>query len=139
MFAFPSQPDFEPTTWTVGQLTSYVRQMFDLDYRLRDIDVSGEISNFTRAASGHLYFTLKDATAQLKCVMWRAQAERLRFRPAEGDAVVAHGRLAVYEVADPKVALGQPFTNGIGLRLLRGGGLRPRMLPLRARIPHRHG
>ena len=98
MFAFPSQPDFEPTTWTVGQLTSYVRQMFDLDYRLRDIDVSGEISNFTRAASGHLYFTLKDATAQLKCVMWRSQAERLRFRPAEGDAVVAHGRLAVYEV-----------------------------------------
>ena len=98
MFAFPSQPDFEPTTWTVGQLTSYVRQMFDLDYRLRDIDVSGEISNFTRAASGHLYFTLKDATAQLKCVMWRSQAERLRFRPAEGDAVVAHGHLSVYEV-----------------------------------------
>ena len=98
MFPFPTQPDLEPTTWTVGQLTSYVRQMFELDYRLRDIDVSGEISNFTRAASGHLYFTLKDATAQLKCVMWRAQAERLRFRPAEGDAVVAHGRLSVYEV-----------------------------------------
>lgn len=99
MFPFPTQPDLEPTTWTVGQLTSYVRQMFELDYRLRDIDVSGEISNFTRAASGHLYFTLKDATAQLKCVMWRAQAERLRFRPAEGDAVVAHGRLSVYEVS----------------------------------------
>ena len=98
MFSFTSQPDLEPTTWTVGQLTSYVRQMFELDYRLRDIDVSGEISNFTRAASGHLYFTLKDATAQLKCVMWRAQAERLRFRPTEGDAVVAHGRLSVYEV-----------------------------------------
>lgn len=97
MFSLPSQPDFEPTTWTVGQLTSYVRQMFELDYRLRDIDVSGEISNFTRAASGHLYFTLKDATAQLKCVMWRSQAERLRFRPSEGDAVVAHGRLSVYE------------------------------------------
>jgi exodeoxyribonuclease VII large subunit len=98
MLPFPTQPDLEPTTWTVGQLTSYVRQMFELDYRLRDIDVSGEISNFTRAASGHLYFTLKDATAQLKCVMWRAQAERLRFRPTEGDAVVAHGRLSVYEV-----------------------------------------
>jgi exodeoxyribonuclease VII large subunit len=98
MFPFPTQPDLEPTTWTVGQLTSYVRQMFELDYRLRDIDVSGEISNFTRAASGHLYFTLKDGTAQLKCVMWRSQAERLRFRPVEGDAVVAHGRLSVYEV-----------------------------------------
>ena len=71
--------------------------MFELDYRLRDIDVSGEISNFTRAASGHLYFTLKDGAAQLKCVMWRGQAERLRFRPGEGDAVVAHGRVSVYE------------------------------------------
>ena len=98
MFPFPAQSDSEPTTWTVGQLTSYVRQMFELDYRLRDIDVSGEISNFTRAASGHLYFTLKDAAAQLKCVMWRSQAERLRFRPAEGDAVIAHGRVSVYEV-----------------------------------------
>jgi exodeoxyribonuclease VII large subunit len=98
MLPFRDASDFEPMTWTVGQLTSYVRQMFELDYRLRDIDVSGEISNFTRAASGHLYFTLKDATAQLKCVMWRSQAERLHFRPSEGDAVVAHGRLSVYEV-----------------------------------------
>ena len=80
------------------RLTTYVRQMFELDYRLRDIDVSGEISNFTRAASGHLYFTLKDANAQLKCVMWRSLAERLRFRPAEGDAIIAHGRVSVYEV-----------------------------------------
>ena len=98
MFPFPSQTSSDHTIWTVGELTGYVRQMFDLDYRLRDIDVSGEISNFTRAASGHLYFTLKDSAAQLKCVMWRSQAERLRFRPAEGDAVIAHGRVSVYEV-----------------------------------------
>lgn len=87
------------TIWTVGELTSYVRQMFELDYRLRELDVSGEISNFTRAASGHLYFTLKDATAQLKCVMWRTQADRLRFRPAAGDAVIVHGRVSVYEAS----------------------------------------
>ena len=98
MFPFSPQPSSDHTIWTVGELSAYVRQMFDLDYRLRDIDVSGEISNFTRAASGHLYFTLKDSAAQLKCVMWRSQAERLRFRPSEGDAVVAHGRLSVYEV-----------------------------------------
>lgn len=98
MFRFPSQTSSDHTIWTVGELSAYVRQMFDLDYRLRDIDVSGEISNFTRAASGHLYFTLKDTTSQLKCVMWRSQAERLRFRPAEGDAVIAHGRVSVYEV-----------------------------------------
>lgn len=99
MFSFLGQSTgFEPGIWTVGELTGYIRQMFELDYRLRDIDVTGEISNFTRAASGHLYFTLKDASAQIKCVMWRNQAERLRFRPAEGDAVIAHGRISVYEV-----------------------------------------
>ncbi len=98
MFPFSRPAATEHTIWTVGELTTYVRQMFELDYRLRDIDVSGEISNFTRAASGHLYFTLKDANAQLKCVMWRSLAERLRFRPAEGDAIIAHGRVSVYEV-----------------------------------------
>jgi exodeoxyribonuclease VII large subunit len=87
----------EQAIWRVGELTSYIRQLFELDYRLQDIDVAGEISNFTRAASGHLYFTLKDPSAQIKCVMWRSHAERLRYRPAEGDAVIAHGRVSVYE------------------------------------------
>ncbi|MCB8934616.1 MAG: exodeoxyribonuclease VII large subunit [Candidatus Promineofilum sp.] len=85
--------------WTVGELTTYIREMFELDYRLQDVEVTGELSNFTRAASGHLYFTLKDGAAQIKCVMWRTQAERLRFRPAEGDAILARGRISVYEVA----------------------------------------
>lgn len=85
------------STWTVSELTVYIREMFELDYRLQDLEVTGEISNFTRAASGHLYFTLKDGAAQIKCVMWRSQAERLRFRPAEGDAVIAGGRISVYE------------------------------------------
>lgn len=83
--------------WSVGELSAYIREMFELDYRLQDIEVTGEISNFTRASSGHLYFTLKDANAQIRCVMWRSQAERLRFLPAEGDAVLARGRISVYE------------------------------------------
>lgn len=98
MFSFPGErAESEHSLWTISELNDYIRQMFDLDYRLRDIDVTGEISNFTRAASGHLYFTLKDASAQLRCVMWRGQADRLRFRPRDGDAVVAHGRVSVYE------------------------------------------
>lgn len=97
MFPFLNQTGFEHTVWTVGELTRYIRELFELDYRLKDVEVSGEISNFTRAASGHLYFTLKDGAAQIKCVMWRSQAERLRFRPSEGDAVVARGRISVYE------------------------------------------
>lgn len=98
MFPFLTQsPESDRGTWTVGELTAYIREMFELDYRLQDIEVTGEISNFTRASSGHLYFTLKDGAAQIKCVMWRSQAERLKFRPAEGDAVLARGRISVYE------------------------------------------
>ncbi len=98
MFPFLSQPTgADRSVWTVGELTAYIREMFELDYRLQDVEVTGEISNFTRAASGHLYFTLKDGNAQIKCVMWRSQAERLRFRPGEGDAVLASGRISVYD------------------------------------------
>lgn len=85
------------SAWTVSELTAYIRELFAIDYRLQDLEVSGEISNFTRARSDHLYFTLKDAGAQIKCVMWRSAAERLFFQPEEGDAVVANGRISVYE------------------------------------------
>lgn len=87
----------ENQTWSVADLTAYIRELFEIDYRLQDVLVAGEISNFTQARSGHLYFTLKDDKAQLKCVMWRSAAERLRFRPGDGDAVVAYGRISVYE------------------------------------------
>ena len=55
--------------WTVGELNSYIKDLFEIDYRLQDVEVSGEISNFSLARSGHLYFTLKDEKAQLRCVM----------------------------------------------------------------------
>lgn len=83
--------------WTVSELTAYIREMFEIDYRLQEISVRGEISNFARARSGHVYFTLKDEHAQLKCVMWRDATRRLNFRPEDGDAVEAGGRISVYE------------------------------------------
>ena len=85
--------------WTVSDLTAYIRELFEIDYRLNDVTVSGEISNFSSARSGHLYFTLKDENAQLKCVMWRNAAQRLLYLPSDGDAVVARGRVSVYEAA----------------------------------------
>lgn len=97
MGLFFKQNERDRDTWTVSELTAYVRELFDLDYRLQALTVSGEISNFTRARSGHLYFTLKDEDAQLKCVMWRSAANRLRFFPEDGDAVIAGGHLSVYE------------------------------------------
>jgi exodeoxyribonuclease VII large subunit len=92
-----AEQDLEGPTWTVRELTAYIRELFDIDYRLRSVRVEGEISNFTRARSGHLYFTLKDAHAQLKCVMWRSAADRLTYVPEDGDSIVATGRVSVYE------------------------------------------
>lgn len=97
--AFLRSSSFSSDAWSVSQLTQYIRELFEIDYRLQDVEVSGEISNFTRARSGHLYFTLKDDKAQLKCVMWRSGAERIRFQPQDGDAVVVNGRISVYEAS----------------------------------------
>lgn len=84
-------------TYTVYELTVTIRDLFELEPRLQDVWVEGEISNFKRAASGHLYFTLKDDKSELACVMWRTQAAWLAFEPQHGDAVLAHGRVTVYE------------------------------------------
>jgi exodeoxyribonuclease VII large subunit len=89
--------DTTPTAWTVSELSAYISELFDIDYRLQDLHVRGEISNFTRARSGHLYFTLKDEGSQIRCVMWRSAAEKLMFRAKEGDAIIARGRVSVYE------------------------------------------
>ena len=94
-----TQVNDDDRSWSVSDLTAYIRELFDIDFRLKDVEVSGEISNFTRARSGHLYFTLKDDKSQLKCVMWRSAADRLRFEPDNGDAVFARGRVGVYEAS----------------------------------------
>jgi len=91
----PSRPT--ENSWTVSELTRYIQELFNIDYRLQDVRVEGEVSNFTRARSGHLYFTMKDAAAQLRCVMWRSAAERLFLELGEGDAIIARGRVSVYE------------------------------------------
>jgi exodeoxyribonuclease VII large subunit len=91
--------DIGGEVWKVSELTGYIKEMFEIDFRLRDLDVTGEISNFTRARSGHMYFTIKDEEAQLKCVMWRTSAQRLQFDPQDGDAVLVHGRVSVYETS----------------------------------------
>ena len=82
--------------WTVGELTSYVRNMFEGDRQMHDVAVIGELSNLSRPRSGHLYFSLKDADATLQCVMWRSEVARLAFLPQDGDRVVVFGNVSVY-------------------------------------------
>src|SRR3954454_13528907 len=82
--------------WTVRDLVSTVRTAVEREYT--DIYVEGEISNYRPAESGHLYFTLKDGDAQLRIVMFRAQARLLRFKPDNGMCITARGRVTLYEV-----------------------------------------
>lgn len=90
--------DLMPRQMTVKAATEYIRRQLEGDSTLQNLWLEGEISNWKQATSGHIYFTLKDRQATIRCVVWRAQANRLRYRPhGEGDAVLAHGRVSVYE------------------------------------------
>ncbi|MDP1544469.1 MAG: exodeoxyribonuclease VII large subunit [Anaerolineales bacterium] len=91
------QPNLFSTTLTVSQLTFRIRKLLEDNPELQDVWVTGEISNLARPASGHIYFTLKDKNASLKCVMWKTDAMRTRPTLQEGAAVEVHGRIAVYE------------------------------------------
>lgn len=92
-------PALSPETrvWPIGELTRYIRQTLESDYRLQDVWVVGEVSNLSRPPSGHVYFTLKDEQAALRCVMWRSEAARQRTFPEQGQTVEAHGYVSVYE------------------------------------------
>jgi exodeoxyribonuclease VII large subunit len=81
--------------FTVGELVRHIRNLVERTHG--HVTVEGEISNWRPAASGHCYFTLKDAEAQLSIVLFRRQAQLLRFRPKDGDAVRISGSLSVYE------------------------------------------
>lgn len=90
-------PLFAATPFSVSDLTRYVRQLLESDPLLQDVWVGGEISNLSRPSSGHVYFTLKDANASLRCVIWRSAAARIRMGLRDGMAVEAHGSIGVYE------------------------------------------
>jgi exodeoxyribonuclease VII large subunit len=89
---------FASREWTVSSLTRYIRDRLESDVALQDLWVQGEISNLSRPASGHIYFTLKDAGASLRSVMWRTGATRLNIGLQDGMAVAVHGKVGVYEV-----------------------------------------
>ena len=81
--------------YSVRELVGAVRTQVERTFT--DIYVEGEISNCRPAESGHLYFTLKDGSAQLRVVMWRTQVRLLRFRPQNGVAIIARGRVTIYD------------------------------------------
>jgi len=94
-----------PAVYTISEVTSVIRQLLESAEPLQAVRVQGEVSNMKRYSSGHLkryssghwYFTLKDGGAQLKCVMWRSNADKQRYKPEDGDQVEARGNIGVYD------------------------------------------
>jgi exodeoxyribonuclease VII large subunit len=78
---------FSIIRWSVTDLTRRIREQLESDEMLQDLWVEGEISNLSRPASGHVYFTLKDSSASLRCVMWKGEALRLKLQIKDGMAV----------------------------------------------------
>lgn len=88
------------TVLTVSQVNRYVKALLDESIPLKDIYISGEISNFKQNyVSRHMYFTLKDEKARMKAVMFRSYSECLKFLPEDGMNVLCHGRISVYEAS----------------------------------------
>ncbi len=135
---------------SVTQVNSYVKSLMDSDDFLCSVAVRGELSNFKRHTSGHLYFTLKDESSELSAVMFRTSAERLTFAPRAGMRVTVYGRISVYEATGKYQIYVSSMTNdGAGalyeqymrlLERLKGEGLflqeRKRPIP---RYPKRVG
>jgi exodeoxyribonuclease VII large subunit len=117
-----------PPALSVTDLTRRIRQLLETDPALQQVWVIGEVSNLSTPASGHLYFTLKDAGAALRCVMWKSNAARLRFLPRSGDAVEVHGSISVYEVG------GQYQLYADQIRPAGEGALYQEFLRLKARL-----
>ncbi len=93
--AKPAAPPEEPRVWSVSQVNRAVRSL--LESTVDALWVRGEIGNWTRSRAGHCYFTLKDEQAQLRCVLWRSDAERLPADPEDGMEVRVFGTLTLYE------------------------------------------
>jgi exodeoxyribonuclease VII large subunit len=90
--------DLAPRIYSVSAITAHIKARLEADLMLRDLWLEGEISNWKQAPSGHIYFTLKDPDASIRCVMWRSTLPRLSYLPAgDGEAVLAHGHVSVYE------------------------------------------
>ncbi len=91
LFAQPERP------LTVSEVTSRLRTLIEQEPSFQDLWLEGEVSNVSRASSGHIYLTLKDAGAQIGGVIWRSQAQGLAYLPKSGDQVLVHGRIGLYE------------------------------------------
>ena len=101
--------------YSVSQINSYIRRMFTEDYLLRDVLVRGEVSNCKYHASGHIYFTIKDASGTLSCVMFAGRRRGLSFHMQNGDQVIVGGTIDVYARSGSyQLYAGRILRDGVG-------------------------
>jgi len=94
---------------TVSTLSNHIANIIKQDEKLRDVWITGEVSNWKQATSGHIYFSLKDHSTNINAVMWRGQAESHNWLPRSGDQIIAHGYVGIY----PDRGLYQLYVNRI--------------------------
>jgi len=105
----------EPRYITVSALTGYIKHRLEIDPHLRHILIKGEISNYTAHASGHLYFTLKDANAQISAIMFARAAKAMQFNPKAGDKVLIEGTISLFEARGTySLSVNKMTLDGIG-------------------------
>ena len=80
---------------SVSQVNLYIKNMFAREYALNNISVRGEVSNCKYHSSGHIYFTIKDSSSQLSCVMFASMRQGLGFKMEEGSGVIVQGSISV--------------------------------------------
>ncbi|MDD3303579.1 MAG: exodeoxyribonuclease VII large subunit [Clostridia bacterium] len=83
--------------YSVSEINKYIKMIFDHDTYLNNVTIQGEITNFKAHYTGHLYFTLKDDTSTIKCIMFKSFANLIKFKPADGMKVVITGQISVFE------------------------------------------
>jgi exodeoxyribonuclease VII large subunit len=120
--------NFERSTWSVSDLTHYLRELFVNDALLQDVWVLGEVSNFARPASGHIYFTVKDSSASIRSVMWRNRVQLQKWLPKDGDLIEVHGAIDIYEAG------GQYQLYADQIRPIGEGALFQQFLQLKAQL-----
>ncbi|MHB0999378.1 MAG: exodeoxyribonuclease VII large subunit [Armatimonadota bacterium] len=100
---------------TVNELTRCIKYVFEAEDLFRDVWVQGEVSNLTRHSSGHIYFSLKDASALIRCVIWSSTAKSIKHNIKEGMSLIVHGKISLYErQGQYQLSLDSVMPNGIG-------------------------
>ncbi|MDR1017734.1 MAG: exodeoxyribonuclease VII large subunit [Lachnospiraceae bacterium] len=98
--------------YTVTWITKYIKDLISTDYLLHNVKIKGEVSNLKYHGSGHIYFSLKDRSASISCVMWRSKASSLTFRLEEGMEIVVSGSIDVYEATGSYQLYANSITQG---------------------------